>query len=203
MALCFGGAERSAFESKARAIDRDVPDADVRRTAALAGGRMNRVVLVALLWLVSPAQAQVGTVTRVSDGDTLWVRLERPAGAADARSRKPLKVRLQGIDAPERCQAWGAEAKAALESRVLNRKVRLQGRASDDYQRRIATIELEGEDIGAWMVGRGHAWSSRLWRSPGVYAAQERAARAARRGLFAEAAAIEPWVFRKMHGLCP
>ena len=156
----------------------------------------------ALLVLSFGVQAQVGIVTRVADGDTLWVRVEEAGPGAGKRSPKPLKVRLLGIDAPERCQAWGPQAKVALEARVLNRRVHLQGRASDDYQRRLARLELDGEDIAAWMVEHGHAWNSHFRRHSGAYAAQERAARAARRGLFADRAAIEPRQFRKAHGPC-
>ena len=161
-----------------------------------------RIGLAALLIaLACPVSAQTGTVTRVTDGDTLWVRLDGSGGAPVAL-RRPIKVRLQGIDAPERCQAWGPEAKAALESRVLHRQVRLHVRAADTYHRSIAIVELDGDDVGAWMVGRGHAWSARFRRSPGAYAAQERAAREARRGLFRDSAAIEPREFRKSHGSC-
>ncbi|MDP3310892.1 MAG: thermonuclease family protein, partial [Polaromonas sp.] len=68
-------------------------------------------VLVAALWLACALQAGAaqpwqGTVTRVSDGDTLWVR---PAAGG-----KPLKVRIDGIDAPEICQAGGRAARKAL-----------------------------------------------------------------------------------------
>ncbi len=141
-----------------------------------------------------------GVVTRVADGDTFWLRVQ---GAGAEPGAKPIKVRLLGIDAPEHCQAWGAQAKAALESRVLNRQVALRVRTTDDYRRSVATLELGGEDIGAWMVSRGHAWSTRFHRSPGVYAAQERSARAARRGLFASGDPVEPGAFRKAHGPCP
>lgn len=146
------------------------------------------------------ASSVTGVVTRVADGDTFWLRVQ---GADGEPGAKPIKVRLLGIDAPETCQAWGAQAKAALESRVLNRQVILRVRTTDDYRRSIATLELGGEDIGAWMVSRGHAWSTRFHRSPGVYAAQERAARAARRGLFASNDAVEPGAFRKARGPCP
>ncbi|MBS0437681.1 MAG: thermonuclease family protein, partial [Proteobacteria bacterium] len=63
--------------------------------------------LVALA-IAGPAQALTGIVTHVSDGDTVWVKRD------DAPRRKPVKLRLAGIDAPERCQPWGAEASAAL-----------------------------------------------------------------------------------------
>lgn len=140
----------------------------------------------------APAWALTGVVTHVTDGDTLWVR------TGQAR----IKVRLQGIDAPERCQAWGPQARDALARRVLNRQVQLQTRARDEYQRTIAQLTLEGEDLGGWMVGQGHAWSARYRRSLGPYAPQEASARAARRGLFAQADAVEPRAFRRQHGPC-
>jgi micrococcal nuclease len=157
-----------------------------------------RPLLVLLLALSvasisAPAWALTGVVTHVTDGDTLWVR-------TDAGTR--LKLRLQGLDAPERCQAWGPQARDALAARVMHRQVDVQTKARDDYQRTIARVTLQGEDVGAWMVGEGHAWSARFRRSPGPYATQEATARAARRGLFAQLDAVEPRAFRKAHGPC-
>lgn len=147
-----------------------------------------------LLWCTL-AQALSGEVVRVSDGDTIWVR---PAAGG-----KPVKVRVQGIDAPERCQPWGAEAREALARRVLNRQVQVRTRAYDDYRRALGDVMLDGADVGRWMVREGHAWSYRYRRSPGPYPAEEAEARAAGRGLFADRAAIEPRHFRKAHGPCP
>ncbi len=163
---------------------------------------MRTLIFLSLLAFATSSAALSGRVTRVADGDTLWVHMDASEPRADPGGRRPLKIRLQGIDAPERCQAWGAQAKAALEGRVLHRKVRLKSSATDDCHRSIATLELDGEDIGAWMVGHGHAWSARFHRSAGPYAAQERAARSARRGLFADPGAVEPRLFRKVHGPC-
>ncbi len=149
---------------------------------------------LAVLGLVAcgPAHALSGVVTHVTDGDTLWVR---PQGHA------PVKVRVQGIDAPERCQAWGPQAREALAARVLHRQVQVRTRAKDDYHRTIGTVELDGQDVAAWLVREGHAWSQRYRRSLGPYAAEEAEARQLHRGLFA-AAAIEPRDFRKAHGPC-
>ncbi|MFZ2652498.1 MAG: thermonuclease family protein [Burkholderiaceae bacterium] len=159
------------------------------------------VLALPMLLLAATAQAQAlngGTVTLVTDGDTLWIRPDAGHGNAG----KPRAFRLRGIDAPEICQPWGAQAKAALEARVLHRRVRLHSYATDDYRRSVATVEVDGVDIGAWMVGQGHAWNSRFGQSPGRYAAQEHAARIARRGLFARGDALEPHKFRKVHGPC-
>ena len=139
------------------------------------------------------AAAWTGTVTHVTDGDTVWVR---------AGSARPVSVRLLGIDAPERCQAGGPEATAALTSRVLRREVDVDARAVDRYGRVVAVVTLRGDDLGAWLVDGGHAWSPGFRRAPGPYDAQERRARAAHRGLFAGSAPVEPSRFRRDHGPC-
>lgn len=149
----------------------------------------------------TPNPVQAGVVTRVSDGDTLWVRPDAPNAAG--RRPKPIKLRLQGIDAPERCQAWGPQAQAALEARVLHQRIELlTADARDDYGRTLGNVLLQGEDISAWMVSQGHAWSYRYRRSDGLYAAQEQAARQFKRGLFADPRAVAPREFRKLHGPC-
>ena len=152
--------------------------------------------LLILLAAASPALARSlqGVVSHVTDGDTIWVR---PAGAAEA-----VQVRLLGIDAPEICQAFGVQARQALADRVLHRPVEVAVRAHDIYHRTVGRVTLGDVDIGAWLVQSGHAWSSHYKRRTGPYAAQEAQARAARRGLWAEAAPLEPRLFRKSHGSC-
>jgi len=160
---------------------------------------MKAVLVFALAVFAATAQAFSGVVTHVSDGDTLWVR---PDAQPDEPRRKPVKLRLRGIDAPERCQAWGAQAKAALEARVLHRRVQVATKAKDDYDRLLTDLRLGDEDVSAWMVEQGHAWSHRYRRRDGPYGALERQARTARRGLFGERDAIEPRLFRQRHGPC-
>jgi micrococcal nuclease len=135
-----------------------------------------------------------GLVTQVTDGDTVWVAL--PAGS------KPVRLRLEGIDAPEICQAGGAEAKAALAERVLNRAITVKLRAIDSYGRRIGKMFDETEDIGARMVKNGHAWSLRFRSDRGPYIVEERLARSLNRGLHASGTAIQPREFRQQHGSC-
>jgi micrococcal nuclease len=156
-------------------------------------------VLIAALWLgwvstPDAAPAWRATAVRVTDGDTLWVRPE--AGG------KPLKIRLHGIDAPEICQKGGQAARAALAGRLQGRPLELRVQRRDDYGRTVALVRADGEDVGAWMVSRGHAWSYRFGRDGGPYQAQQASARAAARGLFADRAALEPRVFRRSHGNC-
>ena len=168
---------------------------------ALRGAVMASVLVSVLIVGRAHAGTVEGTVVRVIDGDTVWVRADA-AGSGSGRSAKPIKLRLQGIDAPERCQRWGAQSTAALTERVLHQRVQVHTRAKDDYQRTLGNLLLNGEDLSEWMVLQGHAWSYHYRHSNGPYADQEQAARGARRGLFADAAAVEPRWFRRDHGPC-
>lgn len=136
-----------------------------------------------------------GTVRYVIDGDTLVLQ-------PDAGTGKPIKLRLLGLDAPEICQAGGVEARDAIAQRLAGRRVQVTGEFEDDYHRRLATITVDGDDIGAWMVLRGHAWNARYRGQPGPYAREEGEARAARRGLFAATDPLPPRSFRHARGSC-
>jgi endonuclease YncB( thermonuclease family) len=142
-----------------------------------------------------PSHVYEARVTRVFDGDTLWVK-----PIAGGRYRK---LRLDGLDAPEICQEGGAASRDALAARVLDRVVTVQERSRDDYGRALVRLSHEGTDVGTRLVLQGHAWSYRWRHSEGVYAEQEAQARAERRGLFSRADAEPPRAFRKRHGPCP
>ena len=157
------------------------------------------LVLIPYSW-VAPVLAGMhqdvwqGQVTYISDGDTLWVRPHQ--GSA------PRIVRLDGIDAPELCQVHGGSARTALTGLVLGQTVQVQVRGNDDYGRTLARVIFQGQDIGAWMVDRGHAWSYRYRGQAGPYAKQESLARANRLGLFGQERPEPPRDFRRRHGPC-
>jgi micrococcal nuclease len=138
-------------------------------------------------------------VTHVTDGDTVWIEL---GAAAPGRPSGRIKVRIEGIDAPESCQAWGLQAREALRERLLGRAVQVQLHRQDVYARWLGELRHEGEDIGAWMVARGHAWSYRDRRGKGLYEFEEERARMEGRGLFSQPTPIPPAVFRQSHGPC-
>jgi endonuclease YncB( thermonuclease family) len=137
----------------------------------------------------------VGTVSRVVDGDTFWLK-------TDAESA-PEVVRLEGIDAPESCQPGGAEATTALGELVLNRIVTVRIVARDEHGRVVGKVYDGGKDIGDRLVRDGRAWSSRFRYDRGPYVAEERMAQALKRGVHADPAAIQPRDFRQRHGPCP
>lgn len=152
------------------------------------------------------ALVRSGVVTRVVDGDTVWVKVATGATNAKGGSGgETLKVRLLGIDAPEICQSGGPEARQVLRDHVLGHTVTLtspSSRSHDDYGRVLATLDKQGDDVGRWMVRRGQAWSYTYRRNPGPYAAEQAQAQAAGAGLFAQAGAENPRRFRQWHGSC-
>ena len=155
-----------------------------------------RAWLLVLALLAPALHAAVfgGTVSHVTDGDSLWVR---PAAGG-----KPVEVRLLDLDAPEGCQRFGPESAAALRRRLHRQNVSVRTHGRDDYGRALARVEHRGQDVGAWMVREGYAWSAVFRGKHGPYAALEAQARAARRGLWKQAGALEPRAFRKRFGPC-
>ncbi|MFY9510961.1 MAG: thermonuclease family protein [Rubrivivax sp.] len=134
-----------------------------------------------------------GTVSEVYDGETVLVN--PPSGAA-------FQVKLNGIDAPEICQTWGTEAKAALKEWVQDRQVSILPAGRADKASLSGTLMLEGANINRRMVEEGHAWSVRTRWDQGPFMKQERMAKALNRGLFGQCGAQMPADFRRTHKPC-
>lgn len=137
----------------------------------------------------------VARVSRVFDGDSLWVR--------PLDGRRERKLRIDGIDAPEICQEGGVLARDALRGHVLHQVVIVHERRADSYGRPLVRLMRGDQDVAGWMVQQGWAWSYRWRRSAGPYAKEEALARAQRRGIFSQRSAQEPRDFRRQHGPCP
>jgi endonuclease YncB( thermonuclease family) len=135
-----------------------------------------------------PVPVLVGTVLSVTDGDTIKVQLDSG----------PISVRLYSIDAPEKDQPWGLEARAALASRVDRRQVDLAVEAQDRYERLVATVFLGDENISAWMVREGNAWAYRDYLKDASYCYSEADARARHLGLWSlpPSSTYAPWEWR-------
>jgi micrococcal nuclease len=138
--------------------------------------------------LVAAQEDISGVVTEITDGDALVVK---------PRARKPIKVRISGVDAPEICQTGGSAAKAALVRRLDHRTVLVESAGRDTYGRTLGRVLLNGQDVGEWLVSEGLAWNYR-----GPYAQEERDARANRLGVHAQRGAIRPSEFRQRNGSC-
>lgn len=151
------------------------------------------LVCVCLQASAAPLSVRAGVVTRVVDGDTVWVQT--------SASKPLLKVRIQGIDAPEICQKGGLQAQEALQNRVLRQSVTVTSGAQDGYGRTVGKLYWQGQDMGRWLVANGHAWVYSFHHQKGPYTHDFAQAQAQRRGVFSQAAE-EPRLFRKRQGSC-
>ena len=170
--------------------------ASIHNSAVSAVAR--RVVVCACAAIASGAlaapQASVqGMVTKVTDGDSLWLT---PAG------KPPIEVRLRDIDAPESCQLWGNEARAALAELALNKVATLQTSGRDIHGRMVGVLMIDDLNVGKYLVENGHAWSTRSRWDQGPLVKQEKMARALSRGLHGTPGAVKPVDFRRAHGKC-
>jgi endonuclease YncB( thermonuclease family) len=139
------------------------------------------------------ARGLQGVVLKVSDGNSLSFA---PAGQA------AMEVRLRDIDAPELCQAWGVEARRALEDLALNKTATLRPSGRDRDGRTLGSLMVEELDIGRRMVEDGHAWSVRTRSGHGPLLKQERMAHSLGRGLHSQGGAILPSDYRRLNGPC-
>jgi endonuclease YncB( thermonuclease family) len=138
-------------------------------------------------------RAITGRVVGISDGDTITVL---------AAGNQQLKVRLDGIDAPESSQAFGAKSKQSLSELLYGRTVTVTGSKTDRYGRTVGNVSVDGRDIGLAQIERGNAWFYRQYAGElggdraRDYEQAERRARADRRGLWADRKPVEPWEWR-------
>ena len=152
--------------------------------------------MLAALVLGNMAAANVihGRVVGVSDGDSVTVM--------DVQKTQH-KIRLAGIDAPERAQAYGQKAKESLSDLVFGKSVDVEWSKQDRYGRIVGMITLAGVDINLEQIKRGMAWHYKQYQneqSPEdrvAYAQSESQARDKKLGLWRDPAPIEPAVFRQ------
>lgn len=134
-------------------------------------------------------------VSWVMDGDTVLLVREG--------QHEPVKLRIEGIDAPEICQPGGAESRDAMVLLALRKSVQVIDHGQDVYGRQIGRLSVNGVDLGAEMVRTGMAWAYRFQTGKGPYAGLQRQAQKQKVGVFAaDEAAMSPPVFRKFHGTC-
>jgi endonuclease YncB( thermonuclease family) len=155
---------------------------------------LQRVITLALALACSVnAETITGQVVGVADGDTITV--------LDA-DKVQHKIRLAGIDAPEKKQAFGNRSKESLSDMVFDKTGNVETEKRDRYGRRIGKVLFNGQDVNLVLVERVMAWFYRQYQrevSPidrKLYEAAEDAAKAAKRGLWRDADPVAPWDFR-------
>lgn len=165
-------------------------------------------LLVAGLLLASHcawAEPLRGRVVAVADGDTVTVLDDQ---------RQQHKIRLSGIDAPEKAQDFGNRSKVSLSAMVFNREVEVIGDKLDRYGRRIGKVMVaeltctapdcpKSLDTGLQQIATGMAWWYRQYareQSPKDredYEVAEFQAKIQRLGLWADKNPVPPWDWRK------
>ncbi len=148
------------------------------------------VLLLALLLAPILAQADfVGNVVGIIDGDTLDVQ----------QNGERTRVRLNGVDTPEKGQDFGRRAKEFSDDLVKGKDVRVETRGTDKYGRTIGDIFLlDGTHLNQELVKAGLAWWYCRHSSNQALKQFEIEAREAKRGLWRDPVPIPPWVYRKL-----
>lgn len=154
------------------------------------------LVLSSLLLTALTCQAEIitGRVVGVADGDTVTVL---------DQSKTQHKIRLAGIDAPEKAQAFGQRSKESLSALVFGKEVTVDTDKRDRYGRLVGKILVEGADANLEQIRRGMAWYYKAYareqsaKDREAYEGAELAARGADRGLWYDADPVAPWEFRR------
>ncbi len=160
---------------------------------------MQRLILASLFTLVIAntvhAATLEGHVVRVSDGDTITI--------VTNSSNEKLRIRLRGIDAPEKSQTHGPEATRALSWLLGEADVVVDYDEKDRYGRIVGQVTARNVDAGLYMLEGGHAWVYRSyikklpydWQR--AYLKAESQAKANHKGLWADTNPTPPWNYRK------
>ncbi|WP_309142400.1 thermonuclease family protein [Bradyrhizobium sp. sGM-13] len=153
--------------------------------------RVLLMVAIAAMFAATSARAErlVGQAS-VIDGDTLEIHGQR--------------IRISGIDAPESTQLCGdadgrnyrcgTEAANSLAKFIDDRIVGCSQIDRDRYNRVVAICDVDGVELGSWLVQQGHALDWPRY-SKGRHAEAQREAEWAKRGLWL-GSHVEPWLFR-------
>lgn len=170
----------------------------VAQRCVLQPGRTYAAYVFFLVFFLAanPAKAATlaGKVVALSDGDTVTVLDERNVQH---------KIRLAGIDAPEKRQDYGNKSRQYLAALVFEKHVLVAWDKHDRYGRILGKVVINGRDANLAMVLAGLAWHYKRYEKEQsvsdrkVYAEAELQARAERRGLWQAPNAVPPWDFRR------
>lgn len=141
-----------------------------------------------LFALTSCIEGLKGRVVAVSDGDTFTLL---------TLSNEQHKVRLHGVDCPEKVQPYGQKAKEFTSSLIFGKEVVVEATDTDRYGRVVGIVYVDTIVLNEELLSAGYAWHYKQYDSSQRYALLEAEARAQRKGLWAEAYPVAPGDFRK------
>ena len=152
---------------------------------------------ISLLFVVTTLQAATltGRVVAIADGDTITI--------LDS-SNTQYKIRLAGIDAPEKKQPFGNVSKKSLSDMVYGKQVSVDYNKQDRYGRTVGKVIVDGVDANLEQVKRGLAWFYKKYQNEQPledrldYLHAQEAAEQSMVGLWIEPTPTAPWDFRKL-----
>ncbi|ELP5168767.1 thermonuclease family protein [Escherichia coli] len=142
----------------------------------------------ALAGILSTLNQEIqGKVIRVLDGDTIEV----------LQDKKPIRVRLANIDAPEKKQAFGRWSTNQLKALLAGQSVTVSYTQTDRYGRIIGHVfTTNGTEVSRFMVQSGAAWVYERYNTDKSLPALQREAQEQKRGLWADPKPVPPWEWR-------
>ena len=157
---------------------------------------MNKLILVLFLFLSNFATAKTieGLVVGVADGDTITVLDQQ---------KNTYKIRLQGIDAPEKKQAFGEKSKQSLHDLVHKKQVRIEYDKEDKYGRIVGKVTVDDVDVCLQQLVLGMAWHYKKYQNEqsvsdrALYSDTELKSKSLKLGLWTDDTPMPPWEFRK------
>ena len=152
---------------------------------------MRRILITILIMfpLLLSAQVLKGRAVGITDGDTFTLLVN---------GNEQVKIRIDGIDAPEKKQDFGNRAKEYLSGMIWGKELTVKVSKKDKYGRSIGKISTpEIPDVGLEMIKAGLAWQYRDYNKDESYAKAERLAREKKKGLWIYKNPIRPQDFRK------
>ena len=150
------------------------------------------LLLILMAGCCLPATAQLsGTVVAIADGDTFTLL------TAD---KTQVKIRLHGIDCPEKKQPYATQAKNFVSDRIFGRQVTVSQKGKDRYKRIIGIVYTDdGSNLNEALLMEGLAWHFTKYDTNTSWAAMESTARKRKIGLWKDRNAIAPWIWRTNH----
>ena len=127
----------------------------------------------------------------IADGDTITVLRE---------GKQQVKIRLYGIDCPERGQAFSRKAKQFISEMVFGKEVEVEPVDVDRYGRLVALVTISESLVNEELVNAGFAWVYTRYCDRPIcerWKLLENEAREAKRGLWADLNPMPPWEFRR------
>jgi endonuclease YncB( thermonuclease family) len=148
------------------------------------------LITVALCSVACPGAAFAdftGRVVSVQDGDRLTVLVEK----------KQVRVRLEGIDAPEPGQAFNKNSRESLAKMCAGKPAEVRETGTDRFRRTLGWVTCAGVEANSEQVRRGMAWVFGRYATPTSPLYElEAYARLRGIGLWVDAAAMAPWEWR-------